>query len=258
MSLHYAVTNNGQSVVGMGAWQAPSLTAADIWVPGEWLHAKPPLDIYYGPTLVDEPIPFLEPRCEVYLAEGRGDFITRLGRFAYRSSRLVRPAPEMIPQWWRDTEVFLDSILAIDFLSAKDAGSYTVYDPAVHTGIDAATEREHKAIIHRTFSLEPKGRLKATVMLCIITNVRARLDALGVSSLYTSRITDDAIAYWSLWVAKDIGQVDMDFLANARTRWAAWCSGHAVVGGTEDVVVYEPPFIRAPTVNIPSSQPLLV
>lgn len=258
MTLLYAVTSNGQSVVGVGAWTAPTQSDNGTWRPGEWVHTSRPLDIYYGPTLVEDPVPYLEPRCQVFLAEGRGEFVRRHGRYAFRSTRLVRRADEMIPAWWRDTETFLDSILEMPFCTATDPGDYAVYDPDVHKGIDAALEVERKSILRRTFSLEPTGRLKTNVIFCIALNVRARLDQLGAPRMYATRIIDDATAYWSYWLANDDGEVDTYTLAKARARWLAWGAGHAVVGGTDDVVVYDRSIIALPAPNPqPQQQPLV-
>lgn len=258
MTQHYAVVKNGHPVVGSGVWAAPSQTSRGEWIPGVWTHWNRPLDIYYGPTLVDDPIPFLEPGCTIYVAEGRGDRVHRHGRYAYQQSRLLRPAPEMIPRWWIATEHFLDDILGVSFLSAKDAGEYTVYDPDVHTGVTAAIERDHRAIMRHCFTLEPQGRLYANVIRWIGEAVRQRLDALRVSRIYTSRIIDDATSYWLTSVANDLGHDNDGPLANARAYWLAWCDGQAVVGGTETVVVYDPPFSPLPESNPPSRQPALI
>jgi hypothetical protein len=81
----------------------------------------------------------------------------------------------------------------------------------------------------------------------IARRVRDRIYHLGVTRLYTLRLIDDLQAHWwySIACLPITGYVDPDLAARYAERRVAWVSGFAVVGGTEQPVVYDPPYTDA-------------
>ncbi|TXH56791.1 MAG: hypothetical protein E6Q97_05710 [Desulfurellales bacterium] len=111
MTAHYKVLVNGQSAHGGHlSWSLPTLKEDGEWLPGYWqvIPNEQAIDVCrVGLHLTNDPARWLTIGCEVYLAAGRGDHQTLGDKTAWREARLLRPAPEMIPDWWRQHEQFV-------------------------------------------------------------------------------------------------------------------------------------------------------
>ena len=114
MSAMYKVLLDGRSMHGGTlAWSLPTQDGDD-WVPGDWHTVEGPIEVCErGLHLTSDPTQWLKAGCEVYLAEGRGDSQTREDKTAFAAARLLRPAPEMVPDWWRAHERFIAEISRI-------------------------------------------------------------------------------------------------------------------------------------------------
>ncbi len=108
MTEQYKVLLGGKSAHGgtLG-WSLPTQDGDD-WQPGAWHTVPGRIDVCErGLHLTSDPTQWMRCGCEVYLAEGRGEHQSRGDKTAYAEARLLRPAPEMIPQWWRAHERFV-------------------------------------------------------------------------------------------------------------------------------------------------------
>ena len=108
MSGYYKVLVKHQSARGGKlTWSLP-VQEGDDWRPGEWHTVAGEIVVCEnGLHLTSDPTQWLKFGCEVYLAEGRGDRQAQGDETAFAEARLLRPAPEMVPNYWRDVERFV-------------------------------------------------------------------------------------------------------------------------------------------------------
>ena len=113
--LYKILVNDHSAHGGELAWSLPRARADGGYAPGTWHGVAGPIEVCkHGLHLTTEPVRWLKLGCMVYAAEGRGPSQTSGDKTAFSEARLLAPAPEMIPAWWRDVERFVrDDIPAI-------------------------------------------------------------------------------------------------------------------------------------------------
>ena len=105
--LYKVLVNHRSAHGGTLTWSLPTPTDDD-WQPGDWHTVAGEISVCTnGLHLTSDPTRWLKVGCEVYLAEGRGDRQSRGDKTAFAEARLLRPAPEMVPEWWRQHERFV-------------------------------------------------------------------------------------------------------------------------------------------------------
>jgi hypothetical protein len=252
----YKVLKDGKSCHGgTHTWDLPQENDGTT-TPGAWQELPESVELIVcesGFHVTTDPESWLLPFSQVYEAETDDeniiddDLYRREGdKTIHRRVRLLRPAPEMIPVWMRDTEAFVTSLDDIPFLSATDPGIYPVYDPDRHLVIGANRERERRDTFQNLY-WPRDNRHHFSIMethMLIKTTIRRIFEERNLLTMYLDQVFFDAIRYWSWVVIPSLYLPIPDpLLATLRGRWEAWQDGQSVVGGTGDeVVVYEPPF----------------
>ena len=116
MTAYYKVltADNRSGHGGDLAWSLPTANGDGTWTPGAWHEVAGPVRVCErGLHLTTEPMRWPLAGMRVYRAEGGGDAQTEGDKTAFRRARLLAPADEAVPSWWRDVESFVASIAAV-------------------------------------------------------------------------------------------------------------------------------------------------
>ena len=116
MTAYYKVltADNRSGHGGDLAWSLPTANGDGTWTPGAWHEVAGPVRVCErGLHLTTEPMRWPLAGMRVYRAEGGGDAQTDGDKTAFRRARLLAPADEAVPSWWRDVESFVASIAAV-------------------------------------------------------------------------------------------------------------------------------------------------
>lgn len=253
MTTRYKVLVDGQSCHGgQQTWSLPRPMPRENFEPGIWheiAHDRCLVMCNTGYHLTDDPVKWLMPGCQVYEADGSDPVNIERDKTLHRKVRLLRPVPELIPEWFRRLEAFAASLPTIPFLSATEPGPYTVYDPNVHTDVIAKQNWESREINRILYWPKDERTNYPIVMMRDHLKAVARetITKRGFDGLYVTQLISDMDAFIMVSVIPELlTEVPECLRATARARWTAWCEGHSVVGGTDEpVVVYQPPFVRS-------------
>ena len=90
------------------AWSLPTPNDDGTWTPGDWHTVAGDLRLCkVGLHLTTEPARWLLVGCEAYRAEGERPGRRDGDKQVFGRVRLLAPAPEAIPVWWRRVETFV-------------------------------------------------------------------------------------------------------------------------------------------------------
>lgn len=122
----YKILVDGKSCHGGDlTWSLPTDDGHGGWKPGAWHAVKLPLRVCVrGLHLTHNPAHWLVLGGMVYAAEGDGASVVGAAddKVVFERARLLRPAPEAIPAWWRGIESFVrDEIDAVQWFRPVEA-----------------------------------------------------------------------------------------------------------------------------------------
>lgn len=199
----YKVLVDGRAAHGGDlAWSLPREDGAGGWEPGEWHRVEPPIVVCErGLHLTTDPMQWPKVGMAVYAAEGRGASQTEGDKTAFAEARLLRPAPEVIPDYWRAVERFVTEELPAVPWFQPDGNP----DPA-----------------WRVF----------TAPTVVAAGAAARVAARGAS---WDAARDAGFYTLVAHVCADL-PLEERHRAHARERWAAWQKGYGVATDVDGVL----------------------
>lgn len=104
----YLILTDGKTHLSeIGDWSYPAVDASVAWLPGDWKTydlASSENEFMEGFDVTTKPVERLELSCDIFLAEGRGATSRHRDLVTYDAVRLLRPAPEMKPDWCQRVE----------------------------------------------------------------------------------------------------------------------------------------------------------
>lgn len=241
----YKVLVDGQSAHGgMFTWSLPEPDGDGGWIPGEW---SPRIDdvkiCKVGYHLTYTPEQWLTYGCGAYeagtdsVSDWEGD------KIVCHSARLLRPAPEMIPSYWRDAERFI-----LDLQETPWASPDGNPDPA-WTVTNGLFWSEFGGIrpmaMARVFAERAERAGRKIAYDRVLMDVR---DIVTASHIYTDRFPWgvgisaqlDAKAMATVLIVRDLG-IDQATVNRIEQRWNVWAKGYILLGEIDGVLhVYAP------------------
>ena len=111
-STYYKVLVDGKSCHGGDlVWSLPTANADGTWTPGDWHEADGAVRVCArGLHLTTDPMRWPKFGMQVFTAEGAGASDTEGDKTAFQRARLLAPADDVVPGYWRDVEAFVRSI----------------------------------------------------------------------------------------------------------------------------------------------------
>ncbi len=216
-------------------WSLPTDNGDGTHAPGDWHRVEGTIQACKrGLHFTREPERWLKVGCAAYEAEGRGDADAVGDKTAYAEGRLLRPAAEAIPAYWRAAEAFVrDEIPAVPwfrpdgnpdpawnlFLAPLGAAHGAAYDAAYGASYDAACDAARVAAYDAAY-----GAARGAARV-------AAYDAAYGAAYDAARVA-------ALFVVVEIVCADLPLEQrhrdHVRARWSAWRNGYGVaadVGG---------------------------
>lgn len=256
MTTLYKVLVDGKAAHGGEyTYDLPTQNADGTWTPGYW--TTPVSDVAvcrFGYHLTERATDWLIHGCSVYLAEGRGtavsDQVSEQRKIAYESVRLLRPAPEAVPNYWTRTEAFIASIEHTR-LGKPDGNPDPDWKLFTDRSLIAAKHAAHIAVLREAGGIGPNSPLnnrrsfarhasetaltsaRRALMTCSIQEAtRAQVSKLlttKIPSPEQSSIIKDALTAASMLLASDL-HVTKYLRDLAHQCWEVWRKGYILYG----------------------------
>jgi len=216
MTAYYKVltADNRSGHGGDLAWSLPTANGDGTWTPGAWHEVAGPVRVCErGLHLTTEPMRWPLAGMRVYRAEGGGDAQTEGDKTAFRRARLLAPADEAVPSWWRDVESFVASIAAVPWFRPQGDP-----DPAWIVFETRAAARD--AVRGAAWGAAWGVAWAAAGGAAWGAAWRAAGDAAGAAALLARcLVVGDVLA--------------PEHLAHARARWDVWQRGYGLYGDVD-------------------------
>lgn len=193
-------------------WSLPTDNGDGTHAPGDWHRVEGTIQACKrGLHFTREPERWLKVGCAAYEAEGRGDADAVGDKTAYAEGRLLRPAAEAIPAYWRAAEAFVrDEIPAVPWFrpDGNPDPAWNLFLAPLGAAYDAARDAARVAAYDAAYDAAYGAAYDAARVAALFVVVEIVCADLPLEQ----RHRDHVRARWSAWrngygVAADVGGV---------------------------------------------------
>ena len=228
----YKITGPFGQAIHRGTWtyDLPTPGEDGTVTPGAWTPTRATDLCFAGWHVTTDPTQWLRIGCRAWVAEARGLSVETAGNKRVAASiRLMREAPEVIPSWWREVEVFVASIAAAPWFGPQRAA-----DPAWRVFETRAAARDAAWNAARDAARDAAGDAAWAAARDAAWDA-ARNAARNAAGAAAGAAAGDAALMAQVLVCDGL-PLDPRHVAHARDRWSVWAAGYGLAGEMDGVL----------------------